>query len=94
MAASWPFQAGIDGARDSAGSISATVDEVVDVAMVMFGNEANDPIRFELLEFTGRDGAAFNPGLAGIQAVGFTVAEVDPQRITTTGGVITDIRPD
>ena len=34
MAAAWPFHAGIDGARVSAGSIGATVEVVVDVVVV------------------------------------------------------------
>ena len=67
-------------------------DEEVELSMVMFANEANDPIRFELLDFTGRDGAPFIADQAGIQAVGFTAPDAEPGRITTPGGVVLDIR--
>jgi len=68
-------------------------DELVELSMVMLANEANDPIRFELLEFVGHEGRPFTPSLAGIQAVGFTVPGTKPGRATTTGGVVLDIRP-
>jgi len=64
----------------------------VELQMVMLANEANDPIRFEVLEFTGDGGAAFEPGKAGIQAVGFTVSGAESQRLVTPGGVQVDIR--
>lgn len=68
-------------------------DPEVDVAMVMFANAANDPIRFELLEFPGRSGTPFSAdGTAGIQAVGFTVPGAEPYRLTTPGGVVIDVR--
>lgn len=69
-------------------------DDDAELAMTMFADEANHPIRFELLEFTGRNGAPFAADdTAGIQAVGFTVPGADPERLTTPGGVVVDIRP-
>lgn len=68
-------------------------DPEVDLAMVMFANQANDPIRFELLEFPGRDGAAFaGADVAGIQAVGFTVPGATAGRVTSPGGVVIELR--
>ena len=67
-------------------------DPVVEVQMVMLANSANEPVRFELLEFTGRPGAAFEPGRAGIQAIGYTVAGSAAGQLITPGGVVIDIR--
>jgi len=67
-------------------------DPIVELQMVMLANEADDPIRFELLEFSGHDGAAFEPGHAGIQAVGFTAPGAEARRLVTPGGVHVDIR--
>jgi hypothetical protein len=66
-------------------------DPVVELQMVMLANEANDPIRFEILQFSGHDGAVFEPGKAGIQAVGFTIPGTDPCHLVTPGGVHVDI---
>jgi len=64
----------------------------VELQMVMLANESNDPIRFEVLQFSGRSGAAFEPGKAGIQAIGFTVPGGPAQRLVSPGGVQVDIR--
>jgi len=64
----------------------------VELQMVMLANESNDPIRFEVLQFSGRSGAAFEPGKAGIQAVGFTVPGAESGSFSTPGGVQVDIR--
>jgi hypothetical protein len=68
-------------------------DPQVEVHMVMMANAANDPIRFELLQFADRTGTAFAADqAAGIQAVGYTVANGQAQRLTTPGGVVVDVR--
>jgi catechol 2,3-dioxygenase-like lactoylglutathione lyase family enzyme len=67
-------------------------DPIVELQMVMLANEANDPIRFEVLEFAGHEGGTFEPGMAGIQAVGFTVPGESAHRLVTPGGVHVDIR--
>jgi len=68
-------------------------DDTIDLEMVMLANDANDPIRFELLKFVGHDGAEFAGGdLAGIQAVGFTVAGASTHRMMSPGGVVIDVR--
>lgn len=66
-------------------------DREVDVAMVMLANQANDPIRFELLEFSGRSGSEFVGDMAGIQAIGFA-SDGPSTRLTTPGGVVLDLR--
>jgi len=67
-------------------------DPIVELQMVMLANEANDPIRFEILQFSGHGGAALEPGKAGIQAVGFTVPGQSPRQLMTPGGIYVDLR--
>ncbi len=68
-------------------------DPVVAVDMVMLADDENSPIRFELLEFVDRPGAAFTGAdQAGIQAIGYTDPQGTERRTVSPGGVVVDLR--